>query len=266
MNELHLFAGIGGGILGGQLLGHTPICAVELEPYCQKILLQRQRDGALPLFPIWDDVRTFDARPWKGSVHVVCGGFPCQNISVAGKGSGITGKSSGLWNEMARIVTEADPEWVFIENSPALRTRGLSKVLRDLANAGYDAEWDVYGGRHIGCPQLRERMWILARHDLQRMANGRGGVPVASSSGNWGTDGRGGGCDGGGVAKGTITTTVDVSGRRKTGCWKDEPDVGRVANGVPCWVDRLKALGNGQVPKLAAFAFIELKTRFQKGE
>jgi DNA (cytosine-5)-methyltransferase 1 len=80
MNELHLFAGAGGGILGGILLGHTTVCAVEIEPYPRKVLLQRQRDGILPKFPIWDDVCTFDGKPWRGSVDVICGGFPCQDI------------------------------------------------------------------------------------------------------------------------------------------------------------------------------------------
>ena len=86
MNELHLFAGAGGGILGGILLGHTTVCAVEIEPYCRNVLLQRQRDGILPKFPIWDDVCTFDGKPWRGKVDIVCGGFPCQDISSAGGG------------------------------------------------------------------------------------------------------------------------------------------------------------------------------------
>jgi hypothetical protein len=89
MNELHLFAGAGGGILGGELLGHTTVCAVEIEEYPRKVLLQRQRDGILPRFPIWDDIQTFDGKPWRGKVDVVCGGFPCQDISAAGKGAGI---------------------------------------------------------------------------------------------------------------------------------------------------------------------------------
>jgi DNA (cytosine-5)-methyltransferase 1 len=80
MNELHLFAGAGGGILGGILLGHTTVCAVEIEPYPRRVLLQRQRDGILPKFPIWDDVTTFDGTPWRGTVDVICGGFPCQDI------------------------------------------------------------------------------------------------------------------------------------------------------------------------------------------
>lgn len=83
------------------LLGHTCVCAVEIEPYCRKVLLPRQRDGILPKFPIWDDVRTFDGRPWRGKIDVVCGGFPCQDISCAGKGAGI-GKPLGYWDDMGR--------------------------------------------------------------------------------------------------------------------------------------------------------------------
>ena len=89
MNELHLFAGAGGGILGGMLLGHTCVCAVEIEPYCRKVLFQRQRDGILPKFPIWDDVRTFDGKPWRGLVDVVCAGSPCQGFSTSGDMLGI---------------------------------------------------------------------------------------------------------------------------------------------------------------------------------
>ena len=106
LRELHLFAGAGGGILGGILCGHVPVCAVELEEYPRRVLLQRQRDGILPWFPVWDDIRTFDGNPWRGRVDVVAGGFPCQDISSAGKGAGIDGERSGLWAEMARVIRE----------------------------------------------------------------------------------------------------------------------------------------------------------------
>ena len=162
MNELHLFAGAGGGILGGMLLGHTTVCAVELEEYPRRVLLQRQRDGILPHFPIWDDVCTFDGRPWRGTVDVICGGFPCQDISSAGKGAGIAGERSGLWKEYARIIGEVRPKYVFAENSPLLRTRGLAVVLEDLAEMGYDARWGVLGAWHAGAPHKRDRMWVLA--------------------------------------------------------------------------------------------------------
>ena len=153
LNELHLFAGGGGGILGGILLGHTCVCAVEIEPYARQVLLARQRDGILPRFPIWDDIRTFDGNPWRGIVRTVCGGFPCQDISSCGNGAGIEGERSGLWGEMCRIIGEIRPENVFVENSPALTFRGLGRVLGDLAGMGYDAAWcvlghDSFGGQH----------------------------------------------------------------------------------------------------------------------
>jgi DNA (cytosine-5)-methyltransferase 1 len=106
MRELALFAGAGGGILGGLLLGWRCVCAVELDPYCRSVLLARQRDGILEPFPVWDDMRTFSGRPWCGHVDIVTGGFPCQDISVAGSGAGIDGTRSGLWMEMARVIRE----------------------------------------------------------------------------------------------------------------------------------------------------------------
>ena len=162
MNELHLFAGAGGGILGSILLGHKIVCAVECDPWCQAVLLQRQKDGILPSFPIWDDVRTFDGRPWRGIVDCISGGFPCQDISTAGKGEGITGPSSGLWKEFARVIDEMGPRYVFLENSPALTSRGLGVVLGDLASMGFDAEWCVLGASDVGAPHIRKRIWILA--------------------------------------------------------------------------------------------------------
>ncbi len=162
MNELALFAGAGGGILGGYLLGWRTICAVEFAAYPRRILLARQRDGMLPRFPIWDDVRTFDGKPWRGRIDVVSGGFPCQDISVAGKGLGLTGERSGLWREMFRIICEVEPRYVFVENSPMLTVRGLGTVLGDLASVGFDARWGVLGAAHFGAPHLRERIWIVA--------------------------------------------------------------------------------------------------------
>src|ERR1043166_7098544 len=102
LRELALFAGAGGGLLGSRLCGWRTVCAVEIDDYCRRVLLQRQRDGMLDKFPIWDDVRTFDGRPWRGCVDIVTGGFPCQDISSAGKGAGIDGEKSGLWREFSR--------------------------------------------------------------------------------------------------------------------------------------------------------------------
>jgi DNA (cytosine-5)-methyltransferase 1 len=164
LNELALFAGAGGGILGGHLLGWNCVCAVEWEPYPAGVLIARQNEGFLPPFPIWDDVQTFDGRPWRGIVDVVSGGFPCQDISSAkGPGAkGIKGERSGMWVHMARILGEVRPRYALVENSPNLTFRGLDVVLADLAALGYDAAWGVYSAADVGARHIRERIWIVA--------------------------------------------------------------------------------------------------------
>jgi len=184
LNTFHLFAGAGGGILADLLLGHNPIGACEIEPYPRDVLLARQRDGHLPAFPIWDDVCTLDGTPWRGTVDVLCGGFPCQDISAAGKGAGISGERSGLWKEYARLIGEIRPRFVFAENSPLLRTRGLGVVLEDLAALGYNARWGVLGARDVGAPHKRDRMWVLAyRCDLAH-TSGTGARYIGGEAGD----------------------------------------------------------------------------------
>ena len=147
MYELELFAGAGGGLLAQRLLGHHPVGAIEIDPYCRAVLLQRQRDLCLPVFPVWDDVTTFrkdnpqcaDYIGWLRTIAgelCISGGFPCQDISSGGKGKGITGPKSGLWFEMARIIDEIRPRFTFLENSPMLATRGFEMVLASLAGMG----------------------------------------------------------------------------------------------------------------------------------
>lgn len=223
MNELALFAGAGGGILGGKLLGWQTVCAVELDAFAASILAQRQNDGLLPAFPIWSDVATFDGTAWRGIVDVVSGGFPCQDISSAGRGEGIDGAQSGLWVEMARIIREVRPTYAFVENSPILTSRGLGRVLGDLAEMGFDAQWGVLGAHHVGAPHERDRIWIAA---FQEMA----------------------------YADGKPQERAAIP-RGERNPWIPEPDVGRVADGVAHRVDRLKALGNGQVPRVATAAW-----------
>lgn len=167
--SLHLFAGAGGGILADLIGGTTrPVCAVEIEGYPQRVLAAR-----FPGLPVWDDVRTFradnpecagmfgDLRGVAGEL-VVAGGFPCQDISCAGKGAGIRGERSGLWREYARVVREIRPRFVFVENSPMLVSRGLGDVLGDLAAMGYDAVWGVLSASAMGALHRRERIWIAA--------------------------------------------------------------------------------------------------------
>lgn len=294
MNELALFAGAGGGILGGKLLGWRTVCAVEFNAYARSVLLARQNDGTLSPFPIWDDVRTFDGRPWRGIVDVVSGGFPCQDISVAGKGDGLDGERSGLWSEMARIVGEVRPRFVYVENSPMLTSRGLGRVLGDLAEMGFDAEWGVLGARDVGAPHIRERIWILAHANgvrelqpprgqrdfghgackcceaLADASCGRHRLAQEAVRAGWYSAelGREDVADPDrvreqGVIAGGIGEEVRQEPRERpdrpcgdgVGRWPAEPGLGRMANGVAHRVDRLKAIGNGQVSRVAAAAW-----------
>ena len=239
MNELALFAGAGGGILGGHLLGWRTVCAVEWDAYAASILVARQNDKTLEPFPIWDDVQTFDGRPWRGIVDVVSGGFPCQDISSAGKGAGIEGERSGLWKQMLRISEEVRPKYIFIENSPLLRTRGLVTVLQDLAKIRYDAEWTVMGASDIGANHKRKRMWILARDVAYSEQVRSCGTPYKSVL----------------ESKGADKLCTEQPRDYRSNWWKTEPSVGRVVDGLAARVDRLKAIGNGQVPRVAATAF-----------
>jgi DNA (cytosine-5)-methyltransferase 1 len=255
MNELALFAGAGGGILGGQILGWRTVCAVEWEPYAASVLAQRQNDGLLPSFPIWDDVRTFDGRPWRGLVDVVAGGFPCQDISAAGNGAGIDGERSGLWGQMARIVGEVRPRYVFVENSPLLVGRGLIRVLADLAEMGFDARWGVVGAHNVGATHKRDRCWIVAYPDSSRELQSQGREPEQR-----GRVGNGSLCNANSAGLEKRQGQPSNDGQELTAAfgtdwWKSEPDVGRVADGVAARVDRLKAIGNGQVPACAAEAW-----------
>lgn len=298
--SLHYSRAQGGGILGGHLLGWRTVCAVEYNAYARSVLLARQNDGTLPTFPVWDDVRTFDGKPWRGIVDVVSGGFPCQDISGAGTGAGIDGERSGLWGEMRRIVSQVRPRRVYVENSPMLTSRGLGRVLGDLAEMGFDAEWGVISAADTGAPHLRERIWILADRDGElrdgcriewqagwiQPSNGSG-AGVADANGFTGDQGRlgdsGEGPGGRDSDRGDIcahladsscfdvqrivASGADSQERRGSlqrparsrghgfGRWPTEPDVGRVVNGMANRVDRLKAIGNGQVPRVAATAW-----------
>ncbi len=289
MNELALFAGAGGGILGGKLLGWRTVCAVEWEAYPASVLCARQNDGLLPSFPIWDDVQTFDGKPWRGIIDVVSGGFPCQDISAAGKGGGIEAERSGMWKEMARIISEVRPRYAFVENSPMLTSRGLGTVLRDLAQMGFDAEWGVLSAADVGANHKRERIWILAYSNSNsnfRKESRSYGIqnktkrkPRTQHSSTWQFSGtssllRKNSLQRYEKADLAYSSSKNVERQCKpfrvqearntigsSSWWEIEPNVDRVANGVAARVDRLKAIGNGQVPLCAATAWNLLRKR-----
>lgn len=250
MYELELFAGAGGEILGKNLLGHTTVGAVEIEPFCRKVLLQRQRDLCCPMFPIWDDIRTFriDNPECESYIHwlrsiaadlTISGGFPCQDISSCGRGRGITGEKSGLWFEMARVIGEIRPAFAFVENSPLLTTRGLEKVLASLAEMGYDARWCVLGAGHLNYPIKRDRLWILGMRDKGD------GVRYASGV----TERRDRQCD---IWREEELGSLQGADRDRM---LADDLLCRTPHGVADRVDRIGALGNGQVPVVAAVAW-----------
>jgi DNA (cytosine-5)-methyltransferase 1 len=273
LRELALFAGAGGGILGGKLLGWRTVCAVEWEPYPASVLAARQNEGILPPFPIWDDVQTFDGRPWRGIVDVVSGGFPCQDISSAGRGAGIDGERSGMWKHMARIIGEVRPQYAFVENSPMLVSRGLAVVISDLAEMGYDAQWCVVSASDCGAPHKRDRIWILAHaaqlhsngsNDHAGISMGRKQIPEFGNSG-WekcvanassiGQPRQRQSWFSGDPAEKREGETDHAFAERCRNIWGVEPGMDRVAHGVAGRVDRLRAIGNGQVPIVAATAW-----------
>ena len=273
-----LFAGIGGFDLGLERAGMVCKWQVEIDDYATRVL-----EKHWPAVRRWNDVRTF---PPEGvwNVDVICGGFPCQDISVAGKGAGLAGARSGLWYEFARIVGELRPRYVIVENVAALLTRGMDAVLGTLSTLGYDAEWHVIPASAVGAPHRRERVWIVAyandesesdvpQHDepWRGVAELAGGdVPDAEGVGRRARRPRGtaGTCE----REENTAAVADAdepglegrgksrrrSGKRDSrasggtvsGWWESEPDVGRVAHGVPSRVDRLRCLGNAVVPQV----------------
>jgi DNA (cytosine-5)-methyltransferase 1 len=219
MNELALFAGAGGGILGGKLLGWRTVCAVEWEPYPASVLCARQNDGLLPPFPIWDDVQTFDGRPWRGIVDVVSGGFPCQAYSTAAAGKNT---ADDLWPEMRRILADVAPRYVFAENVSRI---AIDQAANDCESMGYKTKAISLSAKDLGGDHIRERFWLLAYSDND------GEFSCAIN------------------AKTRWMQSVEKS------VWEDYPESLRMADGVAARVDRLKAIGNGQVPLCAATAW-----------
>jgi len=223
-----LFAGIGGLDLGLERAGMECLWQVEINDYATQVL-ERHWPGVRR----HRDVRTFPpAGDW--SVDLICGGFPCQDISNAGRRSGIEGSQSGLFFEVIRVARQLRPRFLLLENVSALLARGMGTVLRELAEIGYDAEWHCISSASMGAPHKRERVFIMAHSNIEGL-QGRNskGVPERTVER---ITGKGGSCTG------------ELSDH-----WVTEPDVGRVADGVPRRVDRLKCLGNAVVPQVAEF-------------
>ena len=324
LKHLDLFSGIGGFALAARWVGWETVGFCEIEPYCQKVLAKHW-----PGVPIYDDVKTLmadaksqqrwdesenpangtgwqsgsksgsgctyatDGKTTVGPVDIITGGFPCQDISTAGKGAGIEGTRSGLWVELARIIGEIRPRYAVLENVAALLGRGMERVAGDLAEIGYDAEWHCIPAAAVGAPHRRDRIWIIAYPNTGQRLGTTGQVQAGRDS----TDGRlsnlantdergrqAGSREQPSTAlsrsshrddpercSGDVADADDERGNRRPAeqrqkirfaeswqeCsqWISEPNVGRVANGIPKRVDRLRGLGNAIVPQVAQVIF-----------
>jgi DNA (cytosine-5)-methyltransferase 1 len=227
-----LFAGIGGLDLGAERAGFDVIWQCEKDDYCTKVLNKHWPD-----VPVYNDVQTLytDDGPGPEQPDILCGGFPCQDISIAGHGEGLNGERSGLWWEYFRLIRAIRPRYAVVENVPALVRRGLRAVLGALTQIGYDAQWQIVSAAALGAPHVRERLFLLC------YANSIG-CNVSRSEEQEGIH-----FD---EAVGANQTL-----RKHNEQWRTEPDVDRVADGFPNRVDRLKGLGNAVVPQVAEFVF-----------
>lgn len=253
-----LFSGIGGFDLGFERAGMEVVFQAESDQFCRAVLRKHWPD-----VPCFDDVRKVDAS--APPVEVVCGGFPCQDISSAGRGIGIGGSRSGLWKEFARIVGDLRPEFVVVENVQPLTKRGLHVVLGDLSELGYDAEWETIRACDFGSPHKRARIWIVAypvgfasrfaraeqllsqtRGQAQVDAGGDGEEGhVADSSYDVGSEGADP------VIFRAERWRQSHNSPQAYAAWRSEPTVCRVVDGLPNRLDRVRTLGNALVPQIA---------------
>ena len=219
MNELALFAGAGGGLLGTHAVGLHCVCAVEIGEYQRAVLAARQNDGCLPPFPIWDDIKTFPAEIYRGLVDVVSGGFPCQAFSSAASGKNIGEKN--LWPHMHQVVRVVYPGYVFAENVSA---KAIEMAQADLEELGYKTEVLSLSAQDMGADHARERFWLLAhaydKSELQR----------------------------------TVNAKVESMSQFRGSLWESYAGESGMVDGASNRMDRYTAIGNGQVPAVAAAA------------
>jgi len=249
LNGLDLFSGIGG--LSLALAPWVkPVAYCEIDRYATATLLSRQADGALQVAPIWDDVRSLSKDVLPG-IDIIYGGFPCQDISCAGNGVGLAGERSGLFFEVARLVSEIRPSFVFLENVPAIRTKGADVVAGRLSDLGYDARWDVLSAFDVGAPHIRERWWLLAAD--ANSFNGRTQPEQPEFSDQTIAD-----INGEAWALAGADDARWLQGREAGRLWPAESGICGVADGIPHRVDRIKGLGNSVCPQTAREAFRRL--------
>jgi DNA (cytosine-5)-methyltransferase 1 len=235
VNVLDLFSGIGGFSLGLERAGMRTVAFCEIDPFCRRVLAKRW-----PAVPCYDDIRTLTAETLAANagsgdvqIDVICGGFPCQDISEAGLGAGLDGERSGLWSEFRRLIGEIRPRYAIVENVSALLARGIDRILGDMAELGYDAEWHCIPAAAVGLRHLRARIFVIASPaalvDTDEVSPRH---LHAEALGRW---------------QPIFRIRLGEDGSQ----WTEEPDVGRVAHGIPNGVDRNGSLGNSVVPAIA---------------
>ena len=264
-----LFSGIGGLDLGLERAGMQTRWMCEIDPFCRNVLRHHWPD-----VPVYEDVRDVDAS--AEHVDLICGGFPCQPVSLAGKRLA-QADPRWLWPEFSRIVGELRPRYVLVENVPGLASKGLRDVLADLAAFGYDAEWEVVSAASVGAPHIRERLFVVAYPGSERRQQVAGGPCPHEAADGWRPQedhelaGHGEGHRPGQVPRDVADpndlgrdwrprvfwtsrgTEPAYRGPTAWQAWATEPDVGRVAHGIPRRVDQLRAYGNAVVPQVAEF-------------
>lgn len=292
VNGLDLFSGIGGISIALSPWVET-VAYCEQDKYAQSVLLSRIAEGKLHRAPIWDDVQTLTGEMLP-PIDIIFGGFPCQDLSVAGAGKGLAGERSGLFYEIIRLVRETRPSFVFLENVPAIRTRGLAEVTQVFTEVGYDCRWTSISASSIGAPHIRERWFLLSHANSDRSKQGISLQTRHQGKGLFsGGDGQNGlmahsecaglerfvskageskeselGFSGSHVGNSTskrvlrnkrVSDKTSWSGHGDVAgdpsWWDSEPAVGRVAHGVHNRVDRIKCLGNSVVPAQVREAF-----------
>ena len=224
IKEFHLFAGIGGGIYGGMILGHQCCGGVEIDKYCQTVLKQRQLDGWMEEFPVYDDITKLQGKDIKGKFDVLCGGFPCQAFSYAAHGNNI--ESKNLWPEMLRVVKESNAPIVFGENVTIEAIDMASNALREI---GYKVERCRVACMDIGADHKRPRFWLLAVKDQTVFDK---------------------------VAKHIQTLPKSVAA-----FWEENPHKIEYPAEVPVLAPQKRGVGNAQAPMAAAIAFRVLVNR-----
>lgn len=244
LNGLDLFSGIGGITLAlSQWV--RPVAYCEIDPYCQSVLLSHMQKGNLPKAPIWPDVRRLPFEELPG-IDIIYGGFPCQGFSIAGIGKGLEDERSGLLTRlMPRLCSELGPRWIFLENVPAITSRGGTDVVGQLTSLGYDCKWALVSACRVGAPHRRERWFCLARQrepisdpHSERRVQGSGETLRPKRE------------------IGEYEELSYASGARRR--WEAQPPFCRMDDELPFRMDRLKALGNSVVPLQARAAFQKL--------